>query len=124
MASEGTDLDTDTASSRSVSFGPLPFTSSAWCGFGPGPVPGHLRTVRKGAAGECSDAVIPVAVVDREIEASCGATPEVVEARDGTLRVISGFRRVVFQQAVHQLDNRLAERRILASVVDAHVQLQ
>ena len=53
------------------------FTSSAWCV----PVLGHLRILTKGAADECSDAVI-LAVVDREIEASGGATSGVAEASD------------------------------------------
>ena len=59
-----------------------------------------------------------VAVVDREIEASSGAAPEVVEARDGGTCIVGDFRRVVVQQPVHQLNNQLAERRVLASVVD------
>ena len=81
----------------------------------------------RSALDECGDAVvlvagILVAVVDREIEASNGAAPEVVKARDGSTRVVSDFRRVVVQQPVHQLVNQLAERRILASCRRSHHQ--
>ena len=43
---------------------------------------------------------------------------EVVKARDSSSRVVGDFRRVVVQQPVHHLVNQLAERRILASVVE------
>ena len=77
----------------------------------------------KGAAEERSDAVILaavilVAVLDREVEASCGPTPKVVKARDRHSRVFGDFRRVVSQESVHELDNQFAERRVPASVVD------
>ena len=102
------ELDTNSASSRSVSSASLPLTSTAWCGPGPGPAHGRHRVPTRSALDECGDAVvlvagILVAVVDREIEASSGAAPEMVKARDGSTRAVGDFRRVVVQQEVHQL---------------------
>ena len=101
-------------------------SSSAWCGPAPVPALGHQRVPNRGAVDECSDAVILsdvflvaailVAVVDREIEASSGAAPEVVVARDGCPRIVGDFRRVSVQQPVHQLVNQVDERRVLVSV--------
>ena len=112
--------DSDTVSSSSVSAISLVcFTcprggttssssSSAWCGPAPVPALGHQRVPNRGAVDKCSDAVILadvllvadilVAVVDREIEASRGAAPEVVEVRDGCPRTVGDFRRVSVQQ--------------------------
>ena len=75
---------------------------------------------------KCSDAVILadvflvadilVAVVDRETEASSGAAPEVVEARDGCPSIVGDFRRVGVQLPVHQLVNQVDGRRVNVSV--------
>ena len=99
---------------------------SAWCGPAPVSALGHQRVPNRGAVDECSGAVILadvflvadilVAVVDREIEASSGAAPEVVEVRDGCPRIVGDFRRVSVQQPVHQLVNQVDERRVLVSV--------
>ena len=129
---QGWHSDADSSSSSSVSASPpvvfyVPqggttssTSSSAWCGPAPVPAIGHQRVPNRGAVDECSDAVILadvflVAVVDREIEASSGAAPE-VEVRDGCPRIVCNFRRVSVQQLVHQLVNQVDGRRVLTSV--------
>ena len=122
-------LDSDTARTRSASAStstptppapaqsypaPLPLTSTAWCGLVQGPALGSNRVPTRSAADECGEgvilvAVILVAVLNREIEASSGAAPEVVKTRDSGSRVVGDFRRV----GVHQLVNQLDERKIL-----------
>ena len=82
-------------------------SASNVCGLGRGPTGGIHSVPTRSAADECGEAVVLVAVllvavVNREIEASSGGAPEVVKTDDSGSRVVGDFRCVGVQQPVHQ----------------------
>ena len=110
--------DSDTASTRSVSAATLSLTTTARCGPGQGHTHGRHRVPTRSARDECGDAF--VSSLSSIVRSKRREVPHQRWWRRGmAARAWSGyFRRVVVQQPVHQLFNQLAERRVLASVVN------